>query len=83
MLSNIKHCLQQEVIPILEEKETRAFTGCAWLAAVNSDALTLKRLSVALEDKDGLGRLMDLDVIDIQGQKVDIGSPLASLCAPA
>ncbi|MGI6700114.1 MAG: citrate lyase holo-[acyl-carrier protein] synthase [Christensenellales bacterium] len=79
MLSNIKSCLQKEGISIVEERETRIFTGCSWLAAVNRDALTLKRLSVALEDKDGLGRLMDLDVIDIQGQKVDrfaIGQPM-------
>jgi holo-ACP synthase/triphosphoribosyl-dephospho-CoA synthase len=79
MLKNIKQSLEQEGITILEEKETRRFTGCSWLAAVRCNALLLKRLCTGLEDRDSLGRLMDLDVIDVQGQKVArsaIGQPM-------
>lgn len=45
-------------------------TGPQALWAVNGAALEIKRAAMALEDQHGLGRLWDLDVIDVDGRSL-------------
>ena len=46
-------------------------TGCEALLVVEGDAVSLKRLCAALEDRDALGRLFDIDVLGPDGEKLD------------
>lgn len=48
-----------------------ACTGCTALLAVESDASTLKGICVSIEDCHPLGRLFDMDVLDINGVKLE------------
>lgn len=48
-----------------------AVTGCEAMYAVNMDALSLKKLTTAIEEETALGRLFDMDVLDAQGNKLD------------
>ena len=45
-------------------------TGCEALLAVQGEPASLKRLAAALEDADPLGRLLDIDVLDLSGNPV-------------
>lgn len=45
--------------------------GPTWIAAVRMEAITLKELAVAVEERHILGRLADADVMDAQGQPVN------------
>jgi len=46
-------------------------TGCQAMISVDMDAKDLKEICVAIEDKNCLGRLFDMDVIDIDGKKIE------------
>ena len=46
-------------------------TGCEALYALNCSPLTVKAMTVELEDAAPLGRLLDMDVIRPDGRKVD------------
>lgn len=46
-------------------------TGCLAMYAVNSDAITLKKICTEIEDATPLGRLFDLDVLDKNGLKLE------------
>lgn len=53
-------------------------TGCEAFYVVDMPARELKQLAVEIEDADAVGRLFDMDVLDIDGQKLDresIGYP--------
>ena len=93
-LRRLEHCLHENHIPILERKLTRAFTGDECLLACQAEPLALKCLLCPLEESDALGRLMDLDVLDRDGNKIPreaVGLPPrrcllcdqpAALCSP-
>ena len=57
-------------LSINEVLEKRAFTGCERLWSVCGDAETLKRRMRFVEERDALGRLMDMDVLNAQGEKL-------------
>ena len=57
-------------LAINEVLEKRAFTGCECLWSVCGDAETLKRRMRFAEERDALGRLMDIDVLNAQGEKL-------------
>lgn len=46
-------------------------TGCQAMYAVDLDALHLKKICADIEDATPLGRLFDMDVLDIDGTKLD------------
>ncbi len=48
-----------------------SFTGCQAMYAVDLDALHLKKICTDIEDATPLGRLFDMDVLDIDGTKLD------------
>lgn len=56
---------------VLETKLTHNDTGSVGMYAVNLDAGTLKSICIAIEESSSLGRLFDMDVLDVNGQKLD------------
>lgn len=56
----------------LRKKDIRTLkTGCECFLAVALPAATLKKICVEIEEKNSLGRLFDMDVIDISGKKLE------------
>lgn len=55
---------------ILYARECRAHTGCEAYYVVDLSAKELKQLTVELEDSSPVGRLFDMDVLDIDGTKL-------------
>ena len=55
----------------LHQEEVDRPTGCEALWAVDGPARTVKELCAQIEDRDPLGRLFDLDVLDPEGGKWD------------
>ena len=63
--------LKDAEIPVLSCTEIREITGCEWLGALDAAAAELKSICVGIEEKHPLGRLFDLDVIDVDGRKLE------------
>lgn len=70
-LRRLENQLRASAIPVLRREERREVTGCEALLLVQGDALAVKRLTVALEQNDALGRLFDMDVLRGDGSKVE------------
>lgn len=49
----------------------REKTGCEAFYVIDMDPMAVKRITTALEDEDRLGRLFDMDVLDINLDKLD------------
>lgn len=60
----LEDALRGEGIAIAAQENTDTLTGCEGFFVLHGDGEQIKRLCIALEDEDGLGRLFDLDVID-------------------
>ncbi len=69
-LERLESRLKRHGVPVIARELTRAFTGNEALFALDAEALDLKRLTCRLEEADGLGRLMDIDVLDQEGAKI-------------
>lgn len=67
--NTLLHRLPKEKVVHAARRE--AVTGCEALLAVDMDAVELKKLCTAIEDQTPLGRLFDMDVLNISGQKLD------------
>ena len=67
--------LEQQLLrlrcPVLHREVICEITGCEALLVVDAPAEQLKAMTVDLEEADRLGRLLDLDVLDSQGRKLD------------
>ena len=67
--------LEQQLLrlrcPVLYREIICQVTGCEAIFAVDAPAEQVKAMTVDLEETDRLGRLLDLDVLDSQGQKLD------------
>ena len=50
-------------------------TGCQAMYAVDMDANALKEICTSIEDATPLGRLFDMDVLDVSGDKLQRKSP--------
>ena len=62
--------LKAYALPLLHRESSLLFTGpCAFLV-VQASATRVKKLCVALEDRDPFGRLLDLDVWESPGNQV-------------
>lgn len=56
---------------ICEKRVQIAPTGCQALLSVSMEAGALKRICTGIEDKNALGRLFDMDVLDTDGRKLE------------
>ena len=63
--------LEGQLPGILHKEILDASTGCEAMYAVDEDALQLKRICTAIEDSTPLGRLFDMDVLDVRGNRLD------------
>ena len=64
--------------PILHWEQHRLITGCEGYCIVDMPTRELKALAVEIEDTDPIGRLFDLDILDIDGRKLsreELGYP--------
>lgn len=81
-------------IPVVHQEEVCAVTGCEGFFLVDAAPERVKILTVRLEDGSEFGRLLDLDVLDVSGEKLSretmglpgrrcllCGKP-ASICGP-
>lgn len=55
---------------LLHREENRAVTGCEAYYVVDLPATELKQLAMDIEDTDMIGRLFDMDVLDVSGEKL-------------
>ena len=62
--------LKKNNIEILEKKELNENTGNELFISANSSAEKIKNMTVAIEESCELGRLFDIDVIDISFEKL-------------
>ncbi|MBQ1280703.1 MAG: citrate lyase holo-[Oscillospiraceae bacterium] len=60
---------------VLAEEVTEAATGCEALLVCDAEAAALKALAVELEETAPAGRLLDLDVIAADGEKLSRAMP--------
>lgn len=67
----LRAALRSAGLEALGVSETLAATGCELCCAVRADAPEVKRLCVAIEDADALGRLFDMDVLAPGGVRLD------------
>ena len=63
--------LKEAEVPVLFESEIREVTGSEWLGVLDATAEKLKSLCVRIEEDHPLGRLFDMDVIDVDGHKLE------------
>ena len=67
---NILRRLEYFNFPMLHIEEKYAHTGCELLIALDSEAEKVKKALYALEEACEFGRLLDIDVINIEGIKI-------------
>ena len=70
-LARLEDALAARGLRPLHKEEVDRPTGCEALWAVDGPARTVKELCAGIEDRDPLGRLFDLDVLDPEGGKWD------------
>lgn len=63
-MERLEDALRGEGIAIAAQESTDAPTGCEGFFVLRGGGEQIKRLCIALEDEDALGRFFDLDVID-------------------
>lgn len=69
-LRDLEQLLRVEHIPCLHRSVSYAPTGCEALLVSDAPAEQLKALTTELEEHSALGRLFDMDVLDVQGKKL-------------
>lgn len=62
--------LQETGIECLSRQVTHAVTGNEYLCAVKAPAAAVKEICTRIEDESPMGRLFDMDVIGLDGQKL-------------
>ncbi len=70
-LEQLEAGLWSAKLPVLDRMERLAHTGCEALCAVEAPARECKAVCVSIEDGSPLGRLFDLDVLDLDGRRLD------------
>lgn len=68
-LSQLRHRLTKE--RILSWQAASPVTGCEAFCVVDADARKLKDICIAIEEETPLGRLFDMDVLDVTGRKLE------------
>ncbi|MDY3869228.1 MAG: citrate lyase holo-[acyl-carrier protein] synthase [Pyramidobacter sp.] len=73
-LDRLKRHLKRSGAGILQEKKYIEKTGCEAFLLTDTDALTVKKLAVQLEESSEASRLYDMDVLSADGVKVSRSS---------
>lgn len=60
-------------------REDISVTGCQAMYAVSMDAAELKKICTGIEERTPLGRLFDMDVLDVAGSKLERSNPRSCL----
>lgn len=68
--SQVEEALREKGWPLLGRWSETAKTGCEACWAVDGPAKTVKEAMTALEEATPFGRLLDLDVLDLSGEKL-------------
>lgn len=63
--------LEEQLRTVVHREPREAVTGCEAFFAVNADPLELKRICTQIEDATPVGRLFDMDVLGLDGKKLD------------
>lgn len=71
--TEIASVLQSTGSVIVDETEIHEPTGDEWILCVRQDAELLKERTSIIEEQHPLGRLFDIDIIGINGQKLSRG----------
>lgn len=66
----IEESLRAHLVPIVHTDTIKEKTGYEAFYSVDASPETIKKLMMALEEKDDLGRLFDIDVLRPDGTKV-------------
>jgi len=66
----IEKTLQATKIKILDSTRIHKITGDEWILCAEGDAIKIKASMSSIEDSHPLGRLFDIDVIDVNGEKL-------------
>lgn len=88
-LTDLEQLLSVEKIPSLHRDVLYERTGCEAIFVLDASAERIKSLTTALEDASPLGRLFDMDVLNITGEKLQRAHPrhclicgeMAQVCA--
>lgn len=88
-LRDLEQLLAVDQIPCVHREIIREVTGCEAVLVVDGDPEKIKALTSALEENTPLGRLYDMDVLDVNGEKLQRCSPrrclicgeIAQVCA--
>ena len=67
----LKNQLRRARLPVLHFEERNEATGNEAFYIVDADPLALKELTAEIEDGSELGRLFDMDVLDLGGTKIE------------
>ena len=67
----LKAALDAAALPVRCWEEERSATGCQLYSAVEGEPLAVKKLCAEIEDATALGRLFDMDVLNVDGNKLD------------
>ena len=78
-LKRLNEALALAGFPVRHHQALKAVTGCEAIFAVEAAPKALKSLCVEIEEADDLGRLFDLDVLDLSGCKLERSSERACL----
>ncbi len=73
--ARLDEALDASGLTVLHRERKLAPTGPELLLAADADAKRLKALCLEIEDRDGLGRLFDLDVLAPDGEKLARSEP--------
>ncbi|WP_110955162.1 citrate lyase holo-[acyl-carrier protein] synthase [Anaerosinus massiliensis] len=66
-LTRIESACMQAGAAICTIRRAERFTGLEAFFSVSCDAALLKKLACKIEDQDQVGRLLDIDVLDVDG----------------
>lgn len=69
-IKNIFKVLEKNNIKILDKFEIHNFTGDEIILSIRENAEKIKDLMIKIEEEHKLGRIFDIDVIDINGEKI-------------
>lgn len=66
-IERLNDALEGADIVVHDICHVESFTGLEAFFSVHTDARTLKKIACTIEDQDAVGRLFDMDVLDIDG----------------